>query len=185
MVENGGKWRCKRKPISKFGLSNGGKGVTTPLAPERWCDSHEVGCHPGNVGQYEVYKGLVERYMTEFFGTKNLDTFRSDEIYKYAAWRKTYFTEGPGSELEFLEITRNGKPYKHKVKHQPVELRSGELATICKPTSTSSRFRFNRRFYSFNAFRSLLGIAGGAEAPTFAELYSGEWQHPTCSGCLR
>jgi len=46
-------------------------------------------------------------------------------------------------------------------------------------------FRFNRRFYPFNAFRSLLGIAGGAEAPTFAELYSGEWSHPTCSGCLR
>ena len=27
-------------------------------------------------------------------------------------------------------------------------------------------FRFNRRFYPFNAFRSLLGIAGGVEAPT-------------------
>ena len=27
-------------------------------------------------------------------------------------------------------------------------------------------FRFNRRFYPLNAFRSLLGIAGEAEAPT-------------------
>jgi len=45
--------------------------------------------------------------------------------------------------------------------------------------------RFNRRFYPFNAFRSLLGIAGGVEAPTYAELYSGDWKHPTCSGCLR
>jgi hypothetical protein len=45
-------------------------------------------------------------------------------------------------------------------------------------------FRFNRRFFPFNAFRSLLGIAGGAEAPTFAELYSGNWDHPTFSGCL-
>ena len=44
-------------------------------------------------------------------------------------------------------------------------------------------FRFNRRFYPFNAFRSLLGIAGDATAPTYAELYSGEWQHPKCSGC--
>jgi len=42
-------------------------------------------------------------------------------------------------------------------------------------------FRFNRRFYPFNAFRSLLGIAGDVSAPTFGELYSGEWQHPTCS----
>ena len=23
------------------------------------------------------------------------------------------------------------------------------------------------------------------ESPTFAELYSGEWAHPRCSGCLR
>ena len=46
-------------------------------------------------------------------------------------------------------------------------------------------FRFNRRFYPFNAFRSLLGIAGGAEAPTYAYLYSGAWKHPTSGGCLR
>ncbi len=45
-------------------------------------------------------------------------------------------------------------------------------------------FRFNRRFYLFNAFRSLIGIAGGVEAPTYADLYSGAWTHPTCSGCL-
>lgn len=38
-------------------------------------------------------------------------------------------------------------------------------------------FRFNRRFYPFNAFRSLLGIAGGVKAPTYAELYSGDWTH--------
>lgn len=28
-------------------------------------------------------------------------------------------------------------------------------------------FRFNRRFYPFNAFRSLLGIAGDVTAPTY------------------
>jgi hypothetical protein len=44
-------------------------------------------------------------------------------------------------------------------------------------------FRFNRRFYPFNAFRSLLGIAGGVAAPTYAELYSGAWKHPTSWGC--
>jgi hypothetical protein len=41
-------------------------------------------------------------------------------------------------------------------------------------------FRFNRRFYPFNAFRSLLGIAGDVKTPTYAELYSGHWTHPTC-----
>jgi len=40
-------------------------------------------------------------------------------------------------------------------------------------------FRFNRRFSPFNAFRSLLGIAADAPAPTYADLYSGQWRHPT------
>jgi hypothetical protein len=43
-------------------------------------------------------------------------------------------------------------------------------------------FRFNRRFYPFNAFRSLLGISGRAVAPTYDGLYTGSWQHPKCSG---
>ena len=40
-------------------------------------------------------------------------------------------------------------------------------------------FRFNRRFYPFNAFRSLLGTASDAKAPTYVQLYSGDWNHPT------
>jgi hypothetical protein len=40
-------------------------------------------------------------------------------------------------------------------------------------------FRFNRRFYPFNAFRSLLGIGTNGEGPTYDGLYSGEWKHPT------
>lgn len=39
-------------------------------------------------------------------------------------------------------------------------------------------FRFNRRFYPFTAFNSLLGIGVRVEAPTYAGLYSGEWAHP-------
>lgn len=46
-------------------------------------------------------------------------------------------------------------------------------------------FRFNRRFYPFNTFRSLLGIAGGTRAPTYDDLYSGKWVHPTSSGYVR
>lgn len=42
-------------------------------------------------------------------------------------------------------------------------------------------FRFNRRFYPFNAFRSLLGIAGDVTAPTYAELYARK-SRPTTSG---
>ena len=60
----------------------------------------------------------------------------------------------------------------HGVSHQHLQAYLNEFT-----------FRFNRRFYPFNGFRSLLGIAGAAAAPTYDELYSGEWQHPTCWGC--
>jgi hypothetical protein len=42
-------------------------------------------------------------------------------------------------------------------------------------------FRFNRRFYPFNAFRSLLGIGTNGEGPTYAGIYEGTWKHPTMS----
>ena len=44
-------------------------------------------------------------------------------------------------------------------------------------------FRFNRRFYPFNAFRSLLGIAGDVTAPTYAEFYATK-SRPTTSSRL-
>jgi ISXO2-like transposase domain/Transposase zinc-ribbon domain len=40
-------------------------------------------------------------------------------------------------------------------------------------------FRFNRRFWPFRAFRSLLGIGANGESPTYDGLYSGEWKHPS------
>jgi transposase-like protein len=39
-------------------------------------------------------------------------------------------------------------------------------------------FRFNRRFYPFSAFHSVLGIASKNRGPTYETLYSGAWLHP-------
>lgn len=39
-------------------------------------------------------------------------------------------------------------------------------------------FRFNRRFYPMNSFHSVLGISARTVPPTYASLYSGEWEHP-------
>ena len=58
----------------------------------------------------------------------------------------------------------------HGVSHQHLQAYLNEFT-----------FRFNCSFYPFNAFRSLLGIAGDTTAPTYAELYSGDWAHPSCS----
>ena len=65
----------------------------------------------------------------------------------------------------------------HGVSHQHLQAYLNEFT-----------FRFNRRFYPFNAFRSLLGIAGDTSAPTYAELYSGEWRHelyPKVDGAVK
>ena len=43
-------------------------------------------------------------------------------------------------------------------------------------------FRFNRRFYPFNAFRSLLGIVGDVTAPTYAQLHAAKSRATTSSG---
>lgn len=39
-------------------------------------------------------------------------------------------------------------------------------------------FRFNRRFYPLNSFKSLLGIGAENASATYEELYSGHWHHP-------
>jgi transposase-like protein len=59
----------------------------------------------------------------------------------------------------------------HGVSHQHLQAYLNEFT-----------FRFNRRFYPFNAFRSLLGIAGSVSAPTYSDLYSGNWRHTSPSG---
>lgn len=45
-------------------------------------------------------------------------------------------------------------------------------------------FRFNRRHYPFNAFRSLLGITDNVTAPTYAEFYTGDSRNSISSRCL-
>ena len=40
-------------------------------------------------------------------------------------------------------------------------------------------FRFNRRFYPMNSFHSVLGIAARTVSPTYDQLYSGKWEHPS------
>jgi hypothetical protein len=40
-------------------------------------------------------------------------------------------------------------------------------------------FRFNRRFYPMTAFNSVLGISARTVPPTYKDLYSGEWEHPS------
>ena len=113
----------------------------------------------------------------------------ADDWSGYASLRKRGYDHHAIAECGDPEVAEEFLPISHLVfsnlKTWLNGIHHGVSAKHLQAYLNEFTFRFNRRFYPFNAFRSLLGIAGGAESPTFAELYSGEWAHPTCSGCLR
>ena len=84
------------------------------------------------------------------------------------------------------EVTEDHLPIIHLVfanlKTWIIDIHHGVSRQHLQAYLNEFTFRFNRRFSPFNAFRSLLGIAGDVRAPTFDELYSGKWEHPTCCG---
>lgn len=113
----------------------------------------------------------------------------SDDWSGYASLRKRGYDHHAIAECGDPEVAEEFMPMIHLVfsnlKTWLKGIHHGVSAKHLQAYLNEFTFRFNRRFYPFNAFRSLLGIAGNVGAPTFGELYSGEWQHPTCSRCLR
>ena len=113
----------------------------------------------------------------------------TDDWSGYAGLRKRGYDHHAIAESGDPEIAEQFMPMIHLVfsnlKTWLNGIHHGVSAKHLQAYLNEFTFRFNRRFYPFNAFRSLLGIAGGVEAPTYADLYSGAWTHPTSSGCLR
>jgi len=110
----------------------------------------------------------------------------TDDWSGYASLRKRGYDHRAIAECGDPEVAEQFLPVSHLVfsnlKSWLNGIHHGVSAKHLQAYLNEFTFRFNRRFYPFNAFRSLLGIAGDATAPTFAELYSGQWKHPRCSG---
>ena len=113
----------------------------------------------------------------------------TDDWSGYAGLRKQGYDHHAIAKCGDPEVTEQFMPMIHLVfsnlKTWLNGIHHGVSAKHLQAYLNEFTFRFNRQFYPFNAFRSLPGIADGVEAPTYAELYSGDWKHPTCSGCLR
>ena len=113
----------------------------------------------------------------------------TDDWSGYAGLRKRGYNHHAIAECGDAEVAEEFLPIIHLVfanlKTWLTGIHHGVSTQHLQAYLNEFTFRFNRRFYPFNAFRSLLGMAGGMQAPTFAELYSGNWVHPTCSRCLR
>jgi predicted RNA-binding Zn-ribbon protein involved in translation (DUF1610 family) len=112
----------------------------------------------------------------------------TDDWSAYASLRKRGYDHHAIAECGEPEIADEFLPIVHLVfsnlKTWLNGIHHGVSAKHLQAYLNEFTFRFNRRFYPFNAFRSLLGIAGEVTAPTFADLYSGEWKHPTCCGSV-
>lgn len=112
----------------------------------------------------------------------------TDDWSGYACLRKRGYDHHAIAECGDPEVAEEFLPIIHLVfsnlKTWLNGIHHGVSAKYLQAYLNEFTFRFNRRFYPFNAFRSLLGIAEGVVAPTYAELYSGDWTHPTYSGCL-
>ena len=116
-------------------------------------------------------------------------TIITDDWSGYASPTKQGYTHMPVGERGDTQVAEEFLPIIHLVfanlKTWLLGIHHGVSQQHLQAYLNEFTFRFNRRFYPFNAFRSLLGIASNARAPTYGELYSGEWKHPTCSGLGR
>ena len=110
----------------------------------------------------------------------------TDDWSGYADLRKRGCDHRAIAECGDPEIPEEFLPISHLVWQSQAFARThhGVSARHLQAYLNEFTFRFNRRFYPFNAFRSLLGIASSARAPTYDELYSVDWAHPTSSGCM-
>ena len=110
----------------------------------------------------------------------------TDDWSGYASLRKRGYDHHAIAECGDPEVAEEFLPISHLVfsnlKTWLNGIHHGVSAKHLQAYLNEFTFRFNRRFYPFNAFRSLLGIAGYVTAPTYAELYSSDWEHPRCSG---
>lgn len=60
-------------------------------------------------------QSILTRYIVGFWGEELPTHITQTEIDKYRLWRKTYWTEGPGRNVNYIEFERNGTLIKRKV----------------------------------------------------------------------
>ena len=126
--------------------------------------------------------GFIERVVTP--GA----TIISDDWSGYAALEKRGYLHTAVAERGDMQVAETFLPIIHLVfsnlKTWLRGIHHGVNPQHLQAYLNEFTFRFNRRFYPFNAFRSLLGIAGDVTAPTYAELYTKKSRPTTTSSYL-
>jgi integrase len=75
---------------------------------------------------------VIRRYLIGFFGDKSIDTIREPDIERYIEWRRSYWTTGPGKDIEYIRYERGGKILRRSAKHEvpSISRQRGELVIV-------------------------------------------------------
>ena len=146
----------------------------------------------GKSHRRKVYAGRLRLRVVPDRSANVLTGFVKDNVTQGAVLRTDGWTGYPGLGKIYRHeaLTLGGDPDKAEAHLPMIHLVFSNLKTWIKGTHHSRIepkhlqaylneyvFRFNRRFYPMTAFHSVLGIASRIVPPTYAQLYSGEWEH--------
>lgn len=68
----------------------------------------------------------IRRFLVGYFGEVSIDKIRPSDIERYLEWRKTYWTSGPGSQIEKIRVEREDG----RVFSRPAPRKIASLSTI-------------------------------------------------------
>lgn len=75
---------------------------------------------------------MIRRFFIGYFGSKPVDAITDTDLERYAEWRRTYWTEGPGKLIEHIEYERDGHRLRRPVRRSAPSLsrQSGEAVVL-------------------------------------------------------
>jgi site-specific recombinase XerD len=100
------KWHAELQFKEKYNIPIHERSVDTV------CDAflkHMKDSHNYNDENIKDYGSTLERYIRPFFGDKAITQITLEMLKAFASWRNSYWTEGPGAKLKFIEYKRGGK----------------------------------------------------------------------------
>lgn len=138
---------------------------------------------------YVAHRGVIQRYLLEFFGKTPITAIHEPKLHEYLQWRTTYWTTGPGKDVDRIEYLRKGRKVFRPVKHEEPQLatlrreavtlravfdyaaRSGHLNRAAIPKIDLAKERTNKRpSFTNEEIATLLSVA--------EERIVEMWKHP-------
>ncbi|WP_375449939.1 tyrosine-type recombinase/integrase [uncultured Devosia sp.] len=66
---------------------------------------------------YKSHKGVIQRYLSPFFGNRTIVSLTEPKLYQYLDWRRTYWTTGPGKHEKVVTYERAGRTFSRPAIH--------------------------------------------------------------------